>query len=1048
MFVDFFIRRPVFSSVCALIILLVGTVSIVTLPIARFPDIAPTQIQITANYTGADAEVVENTVTNILERQINGVEGLRYISSSSTNSGTSSITATFDASRNKDLAAVDIQNQISVVEGQLPDVVQRTGVTVTQQSNNILMGFGMFSEDGQYDNDFLSNYAERFLVDALKRIEGVADVTVFGERRYAMRLWVDPNRLSSRGLTPMDVENALREQNVQVGVGAVGAEPAIEGQEFQISLRAVSQLTEPEEFEDIILRSDEQTGSLIRFRDVGRVELGAQNYDSFVRFRGVEAVGVGIYQLPGSNALEVAQNVKTQMAELAEQFPDGINIQLAFDTTGFIEESLDEVIITLFMSVALVVLIILVFLQDWRTTLIPSLTIPLSLVGTFAFVRAFDFSINTLTLFGLTLATGLVVDDAIVVVEQIYRYIQDRNMESHRAASESMKQLTGAVIATSLVLMAVFIPVTFFPGTTGALYREFALTIAFSIVISTFLALTLTPSLCALLLKSGQHPPDWIQPFFNRFNSILDWLTLKYEGFLTFLARFKLFVVGIFVVLIALTGWLYTVVPTAFVPEEDQGYFITIIQAPEGVSLQYTSDVMRQVEEEILEIPDVLGTFAIGGFSFGGSTPNQGIIFTPLKPWGDRPNASQSVQGIIGQLFPKFAMIPEARIIPINPPAIQGLGAFGGFTFNLQDRRINPDLQSMVEVMGQFLGAANQDEALSAVFTQFAANSPQLIVEVNRERAKVLDVNLDDVFSTMATMMGGSYVNDFTMQQRSYRVYVQGDKEFRANPESMDNFFVRSGGGEMIPLSNLVTITPTVGAQTINHYNLFRSIEINGSPAPGYSSGNAIEAVGAIASQVLPVGFGYEWTGISLEEISAGNLAIIIFSLGIVLVFLVLSAQYENYVDPFIIILAVPLAILGALLAQSLRGFSNDIYCQIGLVMLIGLASKNSILIVEFANQLRDEGMSTVKAAIEASKQRLRPILMTAISTLTGIFPLVIASGAGAGSRQSLGTAVFGGMLVATFLSLFVVPILYIVIKMAVEKVLPRKQPKQLVADN
>ena len=514
MFVDFFIRRPVFSSVCALIILLVGTVSIVTLPIARFPDIAPTQIQITANYTGADAEVVENTVTNILERQINGVEGLRYISSSSTNSGTSSITATFDASRNKDLAAVDIQNQISVVEGQLPDVVQRTGVTVTQQSNNILMGFGMFSEDGQYDNDFLSNYAERFLVDALKRIEGVADVTVFGERRYAMRLWVDPNRLSSRGLTPMDVENALREQNVQVGVGAVGAEPAIEGQEFQISLRVVSQLTEPEEFEDIILRSDEQTGSLIRFRDVGRVELGAQNYDSFVRFRGVEAVGVGIYQLPGSNALEVAQNVKTQMAELAEQFPDGINIQLAFDTTGFIEESLDEVIITLFMSVALVVLIILVFLQDWRTTLIPSLTIPLSLVGTFAFVRAFDFSINTLTLFGLTLATGLVVDDAIVVVEQIYRYIQDRNMESHRAASESMKQLTGAVIATSLVLMAVFIPVTFFPGTTGALYREFALTIAFSIVISTFLALTLTPSLCALLLKSGQHPPNWIQPFF------------------------------------------------------------------------------------------------------------------------------------------------------------------------------------------------------------------------------------------------------------------------------------------------------------------------------------------------------------------------------------------------------------------------------------------------------------------------------------------------------------------------------------------------------
>lgn len=1042
MFVDFFIRRPVFASVCALIILLVGTISIFTLPIARFPDISPTQIQVTANYTGADAVVVENTVTNILEQQINGVEGLRYISSSSTSTGTSSITATFDASRNKDLAAVDIQNQISVVESQLPDTVQRTGVTVSQQSNNILMGFGIFSENGQYDNDFLSNYADRFLVDALKRIDGVADATVFGERRYAMRLWVDPNRLSSRGLTTTDVENALREQNVQVGVGTVGAEPAIEGQEVQIALRAVSQLTEPEEFENIILKKDEQTGSLIRFSDVGRVELGAQDYSSFVRFRGVDAVGIGVYQLPGSNALEVAENVINEMDRLSQQFPDGIDVQLAFNTTDFIQESLDEVIVTLVMAVGLVVLIILVFLQDWRTTLIPSLTIPLSLVGTFAFVQVFDFSINTLTLFGLTLATGLVVDDAIVVVEQIHRYIQDRDLESHQAASESMKQLTGAVIATSLVLMAVFIPVTFFPGTTGALYREFALTIAFSIVISTFLALTLTPSLCALLLRKGQHPPAWLEPFFNQVNRFLDWLTLEYEKSLRFLSHFKLFVVGIFAVLIALTGWLYTSVPTAFVPEEDQGYFITIVQAPEGVSLQYTSDVMAQVEATILDIPDVLGTFAIGGFSFGGSTPNQGIIFTPLKPWADRPNPNQSVQAIIGQLFPQFAMIPEATIIPVNPPAIDGLGAFGGFTLNLQDRRVNPDLGSMVEVMGQFLGAANQNEALAGVFTQFAANSPQLIVEVDRERAKVLDVNMDDVFNTMATMMGGSYVNDFTMQQRSYRVYVQADSQFRANPESIENFFVRSGDGEMIPLSNLVTVTPTVGAQTINHYNLFRSIEINGSPAPGYSSGNAIEAVGAIASEVLPTGFDYEWTGISLEEISAGNVAVIIFGLGIVFVFLVLSAQYENYVDPLIIILAVPLAILGALLAQTLRGFSNDIYCQIGLVMLIGLASKNSILIVEFANQLRDEGMSTVKAAIEASKERLRPILMTAISTLTGIFPLVIATGAGAGSRQSLGTAVFGGMLVATFLSLFVVPILYIVIKMAVEKVLPRRQNK------
>ncbi len=1038
MFVDFFIKRPVFSTVCAIIILLVGIISIFALPVDRFPDISPTQIQVTARYNGADAEVVENAVTNILERQINGVEGLKYLSSSSSNNGTSSIIATFEASRDKDLAAVDVQNQVSIVESQLPDVVQRAGITVSKQSNNILMGFGLFSENAEYDNLFLSNYADRYLVDALKRIEGVGTVRVLGERRYAMRLWLDPTRLASRGLTPADVSRALIEQNIQVGAGKIGAEPAIEGQEFQIDLRAISQLTQPEEFENLILKTD-QTGGVIRFKDVGRVELGSQDYESFVRFRGVEAVGIGIYQLPGSNALQVGSKVKAEMLKLATEFPKGIQAKLAFDTTNFIQESLKEVAITLLISVGLVILIILAFLQDWRTTLIPALTIPLSLIGTFAFVKVFGFSINTLTLFGLTLATGMVVDDAIVVVEQIHRYIEDKNMESHEAASESMKQLFGAVIATSLVLMAVFVPVAFFPGTTGALYRQFALTIAFSILISTFLALTLTPSLCGLLLKKGQHPPAWIEPFFNTFNIFLDWVNRQYESSLIFLTHFKFFIIGIFIVLIALTGWLYLKVPTSFLPEEDQGYFITIVQAPEGVSLQYTSDVMTKVETEILQLPEVLGTFAIGGFGFSGSTPNQGIIFTPLKPWHERPRPDQTVKAITGKLFGKFAMIPSARIIPINPPAIQGLGTFGGFTFKLQDRRINADLDSMMATMGQFLAIANQTEGLQAVFTQFAANSPQLLIEVNRDLAKVLGVNLDDIFKTLQTALGGEYINDFTMQQRTYRVYLQADQQFRSNPEAINNLYVRSANNEMIPLSNLVTVTNTTGAQKIDHYNIFRAIEINGSTAPGVSSGDAIKTVENLAKQIFPTGFGYEWTGISLEEISAGNLAIIIFGLGLLFVFLVLAAQYENYIDPLIIMLAVPLAILGALLAQMMRGFPNDVYCQIGLVMLIGLASKNSILIVEFANQLREEGLPIVKAVIQASKERLRPILMTAISTLVGIFPLVIATGAGAGSRQSLGTAVFGGMLVATFLSLFVVPILYIVIKMGTERIFPKK---------
>jgi HAE1 family hydrophobic/amphiphilic exporter-1 len=1037
MFVDFFIKRPVFSIVCAIVILLLGIVSIPTLPIAQYPDISPTQVQVNATYNGASAEVVENAVTNILEREINGVEGLRYITSSSSNDGSSSITITFDASRDENIAAVDVQNRVAAAQPQLPDAVQQTGIRVTRQSTSILLAFGLFSEDERYDPIFLSNYADRYLVDAIKRVNGVGDVRVFGERRYAMRLWIDPTRLASRGLTPQDVVDALNEQNIQVGAGQIGQEPALEGQQYQTDLRAISQLTDPKEFEDIILKSSEN-GGLVRFKDVGRAELGAQSYNSFLRFRGQEAVGLGIYQLPGSNALDVAREVKAEMAKLSQTFPPGIIYQLSLDTTLFVESSLSEVVITLLMAVGLVILIILLFLQDWRTTLIPSLTIPLALVGTFAFVRLFNFSINSLTLFGLTLASGLVVDDAIVVVEQINRYIKERGMSPRRAASEAMSELFGAVIATSLVLMAVFIPVAFFPGTTGALYRQFALTIAFSIAISTFLALTLTPSLCGLLLRRGQQPPRWSRPIFARINRFLDWMKRRYQRSLSFLTHFKAVIIGLFVVLLGATALMYLRVPSAFLPDEDQGYFITLIQGQQGVSLQYTSDVIEQVEKEILKLPEVRGTFAIGGFSFSGNNPSNGIIFTNLKPWEERPG--RPIEAILGELQPKLLQIPEAQIIPTNPPAIRGLGSFGGFTFQLQDRRGNSSIEQLVQQLGGLLKQANQTPGLQKVFSTFQANAPQLTIEVNRNQAKALQVSLDDIFSTLQTALGSQYVNDFILQQRTYRVYVQADAQFRSNPDDIGKLYVRSQSGQMIPLSNLVTITPTVGAQTINHYNLFRTVEINGSAAPGKSSGDAIRAMEQAAQQALPAGFGYEWSGISLEEQESGGLAPIIFGLGLIFVFLVLAAQYENFIDPLIIMLAVPLAILGALVAQSLRGFPNDVYCQIGLVMLIGLASKNAILIVEFANQLRDRGLSITKAAIEASQERLRPILMTAISTLVGIFPLVIATGAGAGSRQSLGTAVFGGMLVATFLSLFVVPILYIVVKMASDRFLPKRR--------
>lgn len=1037
--VNFFIKRPVFAIVCALILLLVGAISIPTLPIAQFPDISPTQVTVRANYIGADAETVEKTVTNILEREINGVEGMRYMTSNSTNAGVSGITVTFDSTRDKDIAAVDVQNRVSLAEPQLPETVLQTGVTVSKETSNILLAMSLYTEDDSYDNIFLSNYADLYIVDALRRVKGVGNVQIFGERTYAVRLWLDPQRMASRDLTAQDVVDALQEQNIQVGAGQLGQPPSNTDQQYQIDLRAISRFQTVEQFDELVIKLG-NNGELVKFRDIGRVELGAENYNTFLRYRGQESIGLGIFQLPGSNALEVARGVKEEMERLSSQFPPGVEYGIGFDTTEFVEQSLFEVVWTLIQAVALVVLVIFVFLQDWRTTVIPAVTIPVALIGTFAIVKVFGFSINSLTLFGLTLATGMVVDDAIVVVEDISRKIQDLGMPPARAAIEAMRQLTGAVIATSLVLMAVFIPVAFFPGTTGALYRQFALTIAFAIALSTFNALTLTPTLSGLLLRSKPPMGGWLGAIFNRFNRFLDWIRHTYRGTLELLNAVKPLVLAGFVALLVVTGWLYRTVPSAFLPDEDQGYFITLVQAPEGVSLNYTSNVMRQVEEEILALDGVRATFAVGGFGFSGDTVNNGVVFTTLVPWAER-QPGQSAQSLIGQLYGRFAGITEARVFPVNPPAIQGLGQFGGFQYQLQDRQGNLSLGTLVGKMGEMLGAANSNPNLQGVFSTYSAATPQLLIDVNRDRAKALDVDVDEVFDTLQTYLGSRYVNDFTLGQRTYRVYVQADEQFRSDPSDIPKLYVRSGQDEMIPLGNLVNITPATGAQIINHYNLYRSIEINGAAAPGVSSGVALETMAALSGQVLPPSMGYEWSGTSLEEIESGNQAPIIFGLGLVFVFLVLAAQYESFIDPVVILFSVPLAVLGALMAQTLRGLPNDVYCQIGLVMLIGLASKNSILIVEFANQLREEGLPIVKAAFEAAEQRMRPILMTAISTLSSIFPLVVATGAGAGSRQSLGTAVFGGMFIATFLSLFVVPILYVMVKQLSDRFLGGPPP-------
>ncbi|MEM8639578.1 MAG: efflux RND transporter permease subunit [Cyanobacteria bacterium P01_G01_bin.54] len=1025
MVVETFIKRPVVAIVCAIVVILLGAVAIPTLPIAQYPQISPPQVQVLSVYTGASAEVVESTVTNILERELNGIEGLRYMSSSSTNSGASAITLTFESDRDIDLAAVDVQNRIATVQAQLPTEVQRTGVQVQKQSSNFLMALAIYTPDDTYDTAFLSNYTDIYIADALKRISGVSGIQIFGERKYAMRLWVDPELLASRGLIIQDVIDSLNEQNLQIGAGQIGQSPNAEDQAFQLDLEAFSRLKTPEEFADMVL-STADDGTLVRFSDIGRVELGAEDYNTLLRFRGNEAVGLGVTQLPGSNALEVAAAVRAEMDRLATEFPPGMAYDIGFDSTAFVDASLREVVQSLIQAIALVVLIIFVFLQDWRTTLIPAITIPTSLVGTFIFVRLFGFSINTLTLFGLTLATGMVVDDAIIVVENTFRLIKDQGLRPREAAIASMQELTGAVIATSLVLMAVFIPVAFFPGTTGALYRQFALTIAFSIAVSTFLALTFTPAISGMMLGANEQVPWLLRGPFRLVNEILAIAEEGYGRSLRTLMRFRLLVVVFFGVALAATAGVYNLVPQGFLPEEDQGYFITLVQSPEGVSLNYTADVVAQVEAELLNVPEVNATFAVSGFSFAGSSASNGIVFSPLKPWRERPG--RPVQAIIGELFAKFGAIPEARIFPLNPPPIQGLSTFGGFTFHLQDLRGVDELDTLVQTAWAIIGQANQTPGLTRVFTTFASNTPKLNLEINREAAKAVQVPVDDLLRTLQASMASQYVNDFTLGQRNYRVYVQADQQFRDDPGDLDRIYVRADTGRFFSVGSLVNEVPDTGARSIDHFNLQRSIEISGDVIPGSSSGEAIVAMEQIAAQTLPPGLGYEWAGTSAEEVESGGQAPWIFGLGLVFVFLVLAAQYENFVDPLIIMLAVPLAVLGALSAQMLRGLINDVYCQVGLVMLIGLASKNAILIVEFANQLRAQGLPLVKATIEAARERLRPILMTAISTLCGIFPLVVATGAGAGSRQSLGTAVFGGMLVASFLTLFMVPVLYVVI--------------------
>jgi HAE1 family hydrophobic/amphiphilic exporter-1 len=995
-----------------MLIVIAGAVVIPTLPIARYPQLTPPAVTVSALYTGANAQAVESAVTTPLEQAINGVEGMRQI------------TVTFDIDRDPDLAAVDVQNRVNQALGRMPAEVRTNGITVLKQSAGFMGALGFYSPDNRYSEQFISNYLDRYVRDALKRVPGVGDVIIFGERKFAMRLWLDPARLAARGITAGDVVQALREQNVQVAAGALGEAPSAPDQLYSLSVRAMGRLTEAEQFEEVVVKAGSD-GSLVRVRDVGRVELGAETYSAKLRFQGMEAGGMGIALLPTANAIDVMNGVRAEMERLERDFPPGLEWQIAFDNVTVIQESITEVLKTLVEAIGLVVLVMFLFLQNWRSTIIPAITIPVSLIGTFAFIKIFDFSINTLTLFGIVLATGIVVDDAIVVIENIERHMSEYGKKAHRAAVDAMREVFSAVVVIGIVLVAVFVPVAFFPGTTGRLYQQFSLTIAFSVILSVFNAVTLTPALAALMLDKESHTHGW---FFNAVNRIIDAGTRFYVTVVRRTIQFRLAMMALFVLGLWATWAIFQAVPSAFVPEEDEGYFMAIIQAPPGASLEYTGNIAQQVEKIIAADPDVQTAFSVAGFSFTGAAPNTGMLFVRLKDYAERRGADHSLTAVLNRLRGQLFAIPGAIVAAFPPPAIQGLSFFGGFQFEVLDQS-GGEITDLAAATQSLLAAASQSQRVGGLFTSFRADDPQLVVNIDRDRARSLGLPLREVTDALQVFLGSTYVNDFDFNNRAYRVYVQADQPYRADPSDLRQLYARADSGRMVPLDTVVQLSETTAPQVISHFNLFRSAEVTGSALPGVSSGEAIQEMERLAAEALPQGFTFAWAGQSLEEIQSGSTAGYIFALSLVIVFLVLAAQYESFVLPFIILLGVPLAVFGALGAQFLRGFANDVFCQVGLVMLIGLAAKNSILIVEFAEQLRLRGMSIVDAAIEAARIRLRPILMTSMAFILGVMPLALATGAGAGARNSVGTTVAGGMITSTFLSVVFIPVLYVIVR-------------------
>lgn len=1038
MIADVFIKRPVTSIVISVVIVLVGLIAMSTLPISQYPDITPPTVQITGTYTGADAQTVEQTTTTAIETQVNGVPGMSYMTSNSTGSGQSSITVTFDIGTNIDISTLDVQNRASVAEPTLPELVRRLGLTVRKRNPAIFMALAVYSPNETHESTFIGNFANIYMKDALQRVKGVGDILALGDD-FGMRIWLNPEKLASLNMTPAEVNAALAEQNIQIAAGTIGGNPQPNVQAFEYNVLTNSRINKKEDFENIVVRTNPTQGNLVYLKDVARVELAKFNYGNNPMVRGKKAAFMLLYLAPGANALETYEGVTKALAEMKKTFPKDIDYLMPVETSTVVKVSIEEVVETLIEALILVVLVVFLFLQNWRATLIPVLAIPVSLIGTFIFFIPFGFTINTLTLFAFVLAIGIVVDDAIVVVEAIQHYIDHEKLSPKDATIKAMKDISAPVIAIALILCAVFVPVGFVPGIVGKLYQQFAITIAVSVLISAFVALSLTPALSMLLLKPSKEESEknFLDRLFDKFNGWFGRVTHRYTNGVDKWIKHSRYVVVMMICLFVGLFLLFQKKPTGFIPTEDEKRVIVTYEMAEGTSTTRNIELMKELQRRIQAIPAVNVAGGLAGLNVltFSNKSNAGTVFVNLKNWADRDMKTESVPMVIKEIQKRTADIKEARIIAISPPAIPGLGQSSGFTFELEQTTSPDDIKQFEVTLRKFLGAVNQRPEIAMAYSFFTSRTPSYKIDVDKEKAKKLGVNVADAYNTLSTLLGSSYINDFNVYGRNFRVVSQADSLYRRSVEDIGKYYVRNSQGNMVPLSALITTQVVETPAVVSHYNLYRSAEIMGSPKPGYSSGQAIKALQEVAAQTLPAGYSYEFSGMSREEIAAGNSTGLIFAISIVFVFLFLAALYESWSIPFSVLFAVPIGAFGSILTLTfLPNLTNNIYAQIGLITLIGLAAKNAILIVEFAKERVDRGMEVVAATLEAVQLRLRPIIMTSLAFILGVLPLAFSSGAGAEARKTIGWTVAGGMVAASSLAIFVVPVLFVLIEKLVNK--------------